>query len=71
MNCPNCNHQVTIVGVAQLAALCGKSPAAMSAITSRRTFPEPDGDLGKRRVFWVLENISGYLLETGLLEEEA
>lgn len=69
MTCPDCGHPIHIVGVAQLAELCDVSAQHMSNMTSRKGFPEPAGNLGARRDFWVLETVRPYLIEIGLLKE--
>ena len=59
--CTHCDKQLTIVGVAQIAEYTGVPPARMSDMVNQRGFPEPAGNLGKRRDFWILEDIRAHL----------
>ncbi len=70
MNCPNCEHEIEILGVQQLAAVCGTTPRRMGDRASKRNFPAPDGELGGRRDFWIKETILPKLHALGLIGKD-
>lgn len=69
VRCPNCRFRWTVIGVAGLADLLGVSRSRMSHIVADR-FPPPEGRLGSRMPYWLLETIAADLLEEGIVEEE-